>query len=71
MTTASDLLAGGDRRHIALGLTDAELAMIVEVLGRTPNDLELALYSVMWSEHCSYKSSRVHLGRLPSEGEGL
>ena len=61
----------GDRRHIALGLTDAELAMIVEVLGRTPNDLELALYSVMWSEHCSYKSSRVHLGRLPSEGEGV
>ena len=71
MTTPSDLLASGDRRHIALGLTDAELAMIVEVLGRTPNDLELALYSVMWSEHCSYKSSRVHLGRLPSEGEAV
>ncbi|MGO9150822.1 MAG: phosphoribosylformylglycinamidine synthase subunit PurL, partial [Acidimicrobiales bacterium] len=36
---------------------------------RAPNHLELAMYSVMWSEHCSYKSSRAHLGRLPSEGE--
>jgi len=68
MTTVAEPVPSGDGRHIALGLTDAELAMIVEVLGRTPNDLELALYSVMWSEHCSYKSSRVHLSRLPSDG---
>ncbi len=37
------------------------------ILGREPNHLELAMYAVMWSEHCSYKSSRVHLGRLPTE----
>jgi len=53
--------------HRALGLTDDELAAIVRILDREPNDLELSMYSVMWSEHCSYKSSRVHLRRLPSE----
>jgi len=53
--------------HRALGLTDDEAARIEEILGRAPNELELAMYAVMWSEHCSYKSSRVHLGRLPSE----
>ena len=41
---------------------------IGEILGRPPNHLELALYAVMWSEHCSYKSSRLHLRRLPTEG---
>ena len=55
--------------HRALGLTDEELARVVEILGRQPNELELALYGVMWSEHCSYKSSRVHLQRLPTAGE--
>jgi len=55
--------------HRALGLTDDEFAEVTRVLGRTPNDLELALFGVMWSEHCSYKSSRIHLGRLPTEGE--
>jgi phosphoribosylformylglycinamidine synthase subunit PurL len=54
--------------HRALGLTDTELESIREVLKRDPNALELALYGVMWSEHCSYKSSRIHLRRLPSEG---
>jgi phosphoribosylformylglycinamidine synthase II len=53
--------------HRALGLTDDEAAAIETLLGRVPNHLELALYAVMWSEHCSYKSSRVHLGRLPTE----
>ncbi len=57
--------------HRSLGLTDSEYDMIVEVLGRDPNHLELAMYSVMWSEHCSYKSSRVHLGRLPSKGDNV
>jgi phosphoribosylformylglycinamidine synthase subunit PurL len=47
--------------HAALGLTAAEYAKIAEVLGRRPTDAELAIYSVMWSEHCSYKSSRRHL----------
>ena len=55
--------------HRDLGLTDDEAAAIEEILGRPPNHLELAMYAVMWSEHCSYKSSKVHLRRLPSEGE--
>jgi phosphoribosylformylglycinamidine synthase len=53
--------------HRALGLTDDEAASIAEILGREPNGLELAMYSVMWSEHCSYKSTRLHLRRLPSD----
>jgi phosphoribosylformylglycinamidine synthase len=57
--------------HRMLGLTDSELALIIDVLGREPMPLELAMYSVMWSEHCSYKSSRIHLRRLPSEGSDV
>jgi len=53
--------------HRELGLTDDEAEAITGLLGRPANDLELAMYAVMWSEHCSYKSSRVHLGRLPFE----
>ena len=53
--------------HRRLGLTDAELADIVALLGRPPTELELAIYAVMWSEHCSYKSSKRHLGRFPTE----
>jgi phosphoribosylformylglycinamidine synthase len=53
--------------HRALGLTDDEAASIAATLGREPNHLELAMYSVMWSEHCSYKSSRIHLRRFPTE----
>ncbi|HUY42749.1 MAG TPA: hypothetical protein VMU98_03180, partial [Acidimicrobiales bacterium] len=45
--------------HRALGLTDSELDAIRGTLRRDPNSLELALYGVMWSEHCSYKSSRL------------
>src|SRR5690606_15436056 len=58
---------GAEPTHRALGLTDAELDLIREALGREPNHLELAMYSVMWSEHCSYKSSRLHLRRFPTE----
>ena len=54
--------------HRALGLTDDEYEAVAKILGRPPNHLELALYAVMWSEHCSYKSSRLHLRRLPTEG---
>jgi phosphoribosylformylglycinamidine synthase subunit PurL len=54
--------------HRALGLTDDEFEAVGKILGRPPNHLELALYAVMWSEHCSYKSSRLHLKRLPTEG---
>ncbi|HKY14262.1 MAG TPA: phosphoribosylformylglycinamidine synthase subunit PurL [Microthrixaceae bacterium] len=53
--------------HRALGLTDDEYEDIERILGRAPNHLELAMFSVMWSEHCSYKSSRIHLKRLPTE----
>src|SRR5438093_233569 len=51
------------------GLTDEEYKKIVEIRGRGPNVTELGMFSVMWSEHCSYKSSRVHLKRLPTTGE--
>ncbi len=54
--------------HQALGLSDEEFEDIKTVLGREPNHLELALFGVMWSEHCSYKSSRLHLRRLPTKG---
>ena len=47
--------------HAELGLTGEEYASVRQVLGRRPTDAELAIYSVMWSEHCSYKSSRAHL----------
>ena len=57
--------------HRRLGLTDDELAAIVVKLGREPNDLELAMFSVMWSEHCSYKSSRPLLRTLPTAGAGV
>ncbi len=52
-----------------LNLTTEEYEAICEHLRREPNNLELQIYSVMWSEHCSYKSSRVHLRRLPTRGE--
>jgi phosphoribosylformylglycinamidine synthase subunit PurL len=49
-------------------LTDDEYKKILEILGREPNITELGMFSVMWSEHCSYKSSRVHLRKLPTTG---
>jgi phosphoribosylformylglycinamidine synthase len=57
--------------HRALGLTDAESDLIREKLGRAPNGLELAVFSLMWSEHCAYKHSKKLLGRLPTEGPHL
>jgi phosphoribosylformylglycinamidine synthase subunit PurL len=57
--------------HRRLGLTDDELGAIHERLDRAPNDLELAMFSVMWSEHCSYKSSRPLLASLPTEGRDV
>jgi phosphoribosylformylglycinamidine synthase len=52
--------------HRQLGLTDDEQSAIVDLLGREPTDLELAMYAVMWSEHCSYKSSLVYRRRFPT-----
>ena len=58
--------------HRRLGVTDDELHAIRGRLGgRDPNDLELAMFSVMWSEHCSYKSSKPLLRTLPTAGEGV
>ncbi len=51
------------------GITADEYQRILKALGRTPSFTELGIYSVMWSEHCSYKSSRVHLKRLPTESQ--
>ncbi|HUF04725.1 MAG TPA: phosphoribosylformylglycinamidine synthase subunit PurL [Aridibacter sp.] len=50
-------------------VTPEEYEKIVDILGREPNFTELGIFSVMWSEHCSYKSSRVHLKRLPTTGK--
>jgi phosphoribosylformylglycinamidine synthase len=62
MTIADDVL----QRH---GLTRQEYQRIVDLLGREPTITELGIFSVMWSEHCSYKSSRVHLRTLPTTGK--
>ncbi|MDZ7636637.1 MAG: AIR synthase related protein [Bryobacterales bacterium] len=50
-------------------LKQDEYERIVERLGREPNITELGIFSVMWSEHCSYKSSRIHLKKLPTKGK--
>src|SRR5262249_33598511 len=49
------------------GLTAEEYALVLEIMGREPSMTELGIFSVMWSEHCSYKSSRVHLKKLPTK----
>jgi phosphoribosylformylglycinamidine synthase II len=58
-------LPPAELRH---GLTASEYALVVEALGRTPNDVELGMFGAMWSEHCAYKHSRLLLRRLPSDG---
>src|SRR5680860_630295 len=62
-----------DPRPLArqLGLTDDEYDRIVATLGREPSTAELGTFSVMWSEHCSYKSSKTYLRTLPTEGERI
>ncbi|MBD0338184.1 MAG: phosphoribosylformylglycinamidine synthase subunit PurL [Thermoleophilia bacterium] len=57
--------------HRALGLTDGELDRIRELLGRGPNDFELAVFSLLWSEHCGYKHSARLLKRFPTTGPGV
>ena len=49
------------------GLSSEEYERVLNALGREPNLVELGIFSVMWSEHCSYKSSRLHLKKLPTE----
>ncbi|MEA2277404.1 MAG: phosphoribosylformylglycinamidine synthase subunit PurL [Solirubrobacteraceae bacterium] len=53
---------------VALGLTRAEYALVVDELGRAPNQVELAMFSLLWSEHCAYKHSKLLLKTLPTEG---
>jgi len=55
-------------RWTQVGLTQDEYRLIVDTLAREPNDLELGLYGGMWSEHCSYKSSKVLLKKFPTTG---
>src|SRR5438128_1633585 len=74
MTVAEPLAAVASEAeplHRRLGVTDDELDAIRSRLRREPNDLELAIFSVMWSEHCSYKGSRPLLATLPTRGEGV
>ncbi len=61
----------GLARARELGLSEAEYARIVERVGREPNEVELAMFSLMWSEHCAYKHSKRLLGRLPTSGPRL
>jgi phosphoribosylformylglycinamidine synthase II len=61
----------GEPLHRRLGLADDELARIRETLGRDANPTELAMYAAMWSEHCSYKSSKRYLRLLPTEGRAV
>lgn len=51
-----------------VGLTYEEYKMIIDILGREPNELELNLFGVMWSEHCGYKNSKALLKQLPTKG---
>src|SRR3954465_11001165 len=53
---------------VALGLIADEYHLVCDKLGREPNQVELAMFSLMWSEHCSYKHSKKLLGTLPPEG---
>lgn len=53
---------------LAEGLTEEEWRKILDILGREPNITELGVFALMWSEHCSYKSSKIHLRRLPTDG---
>ncbi len=70
MTLVEAPVAQATPLHRALGLTDGELDAIRDRLHRDPNDVELAMFSVMWSEHCAYKSSRPLLRTLPTGGAG-
>ncbi len=67
-TAVSQTLKIDEAAALEHGLTVDEYARIVTALGRTPTIEELGVYSVMWSEHCSYKSSRAHLKRFPTDG---
>ncbi|HEY5193882.1 MAG TPA: phosphoribosylformylglycinamidine synthase subunit PurL [Solirubrobacteraceae bacterium] len=69
MSEAATLPSVADAR--ALGLTEAEYELIREKQGRAPNQVELAMYSLLWSEHCAYKHSKKLLRTLPTEGPSV
>ncbi len=69
MATASSEIKVTPEIAAEHGVTREEYARIRQILGRDPNITELGIFSVMWSEHCSYKSSKVHLKRLPTRGK--
>lgn len=67
-TTKAELFAALLKRH---KISEGEYARIIKSIGRTPSLGELGVFSAMWSEHCSYKSSRVHLKRFPTKGPNV
>jgi phosphoribosylformylglycinamidine synthase subunit PurL len=69
MATASTEIKVTPEMAAEHGLSAEEYARVLKILGRDPNITELGIFSVMWSEHCSYKSSKVHLKRLPTRGK--
>src|SRR5204862_4133366 len=69
MATASNEIRVTPEIAAEHGVTREEYARIQQILGRDPNITELGIFSVMWSEHCSYKSSKIHLKRLPTRSK--
>src|SRR5687768_18342731 len=65
------MTVSSEPRHRELGLTDSEYERIVELLEREPNGVELAMFSLLWSEHCAYKHSRRLLRTLPTDGPAV
>ena len=57
-----------NRIYAQMGMSDSEYEKVVQILGRQPNYTELGLFSVMWSEHCSYKNSKQVLKKFPTTG---
>ena len=58
-----------EKLYQQMGVSDDEFAMIESILGRLPNYTEIGIFSVMWSEHCSYKNSKPILKKFPTKGE--
>lgn len=65
----SPAMIKGQKLYREMGLTDEEFAMVERILGRSPNYTETGIFSVMWSEHCSYKNSKPVLKKFPTEGK--
>ena len=69
MSPPPETTVPGLQSALELGLTEYEYGLVCDKLGREPNEVELAMFSLLWSEHCSYKHSRKLLRTLPTEGE--